>query len=172
MINLLPKKNQEDNGIKKIGHLVKVLTTIVLVVYVVSGAGFLGWTFYQSAKTIRVSAELEKLNSDVSAKAVEEVVVRKLAAKSMEIDDFLSSRPNVVKMADLLISSGSLITHWNFDSVSGMQRIQTSASSSAQINELAAFLSENYKLVKLERLSFTQNEGWIGVVSAGGGFKQ
>ena len=172
MINLLPKKNEESkatNGIKKMS---RVITTIVLVLYIVGAAGYLGWTVYQSTKTVRVSAELEKLKNDVAGKATEEVLVRKLAAKSTEINSFVSSRPDIINITDLLINAPSPVSQWTFDAATNTQKIQTSASSSAQVNDLVSYLANKYSQVKLERITFAKESGWIGVVSVAGGFKK
>lgn len=167
-INLLDKKHEESKSLAQIRHLSKFITTIVLVCYVVGSAGFLGWTVYQSAKTVRVSNELENLTGEVTSRAKEEVFVRKLDAKATDTINFLAARPKIVEMADVLIKSEIEPKGWAFDVATGIQRIEAVGSSSADINVFVDYMTQSYPQVKLEKLAFTQLDGWVGTVVVSG----
>lgn len=168
MINLIVEKEQESVSLVKIKSLVRVVTTLILVVYVVGASAFLGWTIYQSTRSERVSAELLDLTEQVAAKSEQENYIKKLDAKAASVNDFLAKRPDAKKMTRIFIEGNVQPRSWQFDDATGLSKIEVAASASADVNEFVSYLTQSYTQVKLDKLAYSVEDNWVGMITVGG----
>ena len=81
-INLLEKKAHENAGLKRIRGMVKSVTTVVLVIYLVVLAGFLGWEWWITNQRLVTQKNLKTVTAEVTSQSTQEVLVRKIDSRS------------------------------------------------------------------------------------------
>lgn len=168
MINFVKPKSEESPVIVKWRKLIKMITTVVLVAWVVLSAGVLGWWVFVKAKTAAVSNELQSLLVQTAAKSEEEVLVRKLDLRSKSVSDFLANRGDILEKLDVLQQATPAASIWKFSLADDKQNITVPAKSVTQVDDYLTVLKNKYSSVKLESLARTDTTGWIAEISMGG----
>jgi len=167
-INLAIRKHEEAQVLVKIRRVVKSVTTVCLVVYIVSMAGVTGWWWYTNARTASAGAELEDLLAQVTAKSEAEAVVRRLIVRAGSVQTFLDSRVEVGGSAGRLAGAVLVPMIWNYDSTKGVEGVVVNAAGVAQIDEFVADMAEDYANVRLESVKWSSEGAWVGTLSLGG----
>lgn len=165
MINFVTAKTEDSANLIRIRSLVKTVTTVVLVLYIVAVAGFLGWWAYVSSKTVRVSDEVEDLSRRIAAKSEEEVTVRKLDGRVRAVQDFINGRSEKGADADVLARAEFVPVGWDYDVYLGRQSVAVNTPDVAGIETFIKFMTDEFGMVRLESADWKAESGWVGSVS-------
>lgn len=168
MINFVKPKSEESPVLVKWRRLVKMITTVVVVAWVVASAGVLGWWVFVKAKTVAVSTELQSLLIQTAAKSEEEILVRKLDLRSKAVNDFLANRGDILQKLDVLQQATPAASIWKFSRADDIQTVTLPVKNVAQVDDYLTVLKNKYTSVKLESLVKTDATGWTAEISMGG----
>ena len=158
MINLLPTSAEINAKSAKIKHLTFVVTTIILVGYVLVLAGLAGRSWYLAKRTDTVLAEVTNLTSQVGQLAEVEAVLRQEDDRLKLINAALKSRLDLAQMAAILGTAN--VTDWEYLRLSGVQRVVAVSSSAAELEAYANSLRNKFKAVDIKTLSLNFGGGW------------
>jgi hypothetical protein len=161
MINFVSKDEKRQQIISGIRRTVITVSSLVLLVYVVIMAGVLGWTLFWSAKETKSNGDIESLNTQIKNYSETEAVVRKLETRAKVVDDFLTGRGNASDAAAVIIDEGFPIIDWEYN-LGGVQSVQVSATSPAQLKVYADYLEQYYNVVQPDEVAWTIKDGWMG----------
>lgn len=167
-VNLLISDKQTPLVSEKTQKLVRKISTLVLVIYLVTVVGYMGWVFYSATKTKSVSNELTTLNQQVAARATEEVIVRRLDERARFVINFLDERPKAGKSIELMSSQPPVVIGWKLNATTGLQTIKVQGTSSAEIWNYVTYLGQYFNNLRVDSVAFTTKEGWIGTITVGG----
>lgn len=161
-------KSEESARIAKIRRLVKSVTTIVLVGYIVVVAGLVGWWGYISNREKKVSIEMESLTVKVATKSEVEVAMKKLADRTKIVSEFLDGRVEVAADVGVLSGSELVVSEWTYEAGSGGQSTVVGPSEVEKIENFVNYLEDSYNNVSLENISWRNGIGWTGKVNFSG----
>lgn len=116
MINLLPKT--EINRIRRSRYqrAVYAVTTWLVVVYIITIAGFAGWWFFLAKTQVQVSGEVTNLTVQLNQLATREVLVRQYRERLKIVDTALKKHLTLSQQLAQASPSGSMSTlAWDFD---------------------------------------------------------
>lgn len=167
-VNLLISDTRTPVVSEKTQKLVRKLSTVVLVGYLVVVIGYMGWIFYSSTKTKSVSNELTMLNQQVTARATEEVIVRRLDERARYVMNFLEERPRAGKSIELMSSQSPVVIGWKLSGATGLQTVKVQGTSSADIWNYVSYLGQYFTNIRVDSVAFTSKDGWTGTVTVGG----
>lgn len=166
MINFAPEKQKETVVLEKVHYPVLTATTIVLVVYIVSLAGFLGWTWFSSGQQVKVSSDLADLRKQVAAKSEAEVVVRNVDSRSKEVLAFVKGRSKMAEVGASFLAEDIRVEKWNYQ-MGGENKVKVGAENTDSIQTYVARLTEEYDRVWLDSLDWSEEFGWVATVNVG-----
>lgn len=165
MINFVSKKTEISQRWVKVQRGVKGATTVVLALYVVGAAAWLGWWAYLSTRGQKASAEVERLTREVVQYAPEEVMVRKLEARTRIVETALSERVEAGDYGEVLGELELPVLGWEFVGAGSKQQVTVAADEAGGIRDYIASLAENFGKVRQETVSWDAETGWSGTVS-------
>lgn len=165
-INLIEKKAQENENLKRIRGLVKSVTTVILVVYIVVTAGFIGWEWWLNDQKVKTQQNLKSVSDSVIAMSSQEVLVRKIDSRTSAIDTFLSVRPDTMMHANNFNDEVVKVVGWDF-TPGGIQRVEVTAGEPEQIAEFSKKLGAKYSSVAFDMITWLPSEAWSAVISLG-----
>jgi hypothetical protein len=161
MINLISKDEKRAQVVSNIRRLVITITSLILLIYVVVVAGVLGWSVLWTAKEKKASSEVDSLTAQIVSYKEAEVVVRKLEARAVLVEDFLKSRGDASDAAYVIIDEGFPILRWDY-AAGGAQSVKVEATSAAALQFYAEYLQQHYNQVQPSRVEWTKDQGWSG----------
>jgi len=166
MINFAPEKQKDTVVLEKVHYPVLTATTIVLVVYIVSLAGFLGWTWFSSGQQVKVSSELADLRKQVSTKSEAEVVVRNVDTRSKEVLAFLKSRSKMAEVGKSFLAEEVKVEKWDYQ-LGGENRVKVGAENTDVLQGYVAGLVEKYDRVWMDSVEWSEEFGWVATINVG-----
>lgn len=169
MINLAINKREESKALVAVRRLTRTATTVILVLYLIGAAGFVGYWLITRNQLNQTSLEMTKLDAQLASKAELEVTVRRLDSKAREINSYLNSRPDTGKMIDVLLGADVLVSGWTYDHAKDTQRISVSTAQSSGVSRLSQYLTRSYRNVNVSSLTYSKDNSWLGVIEITGG---
>lgn len=167
MINLLPSSAEINVKSAKIRHLTFVVTTIVLVGYVLVLASLAGQSWYLAKRTDTVSSEIASLNSQVGQLAEVEAVLRQQDDRLKLIYSALDDQLNLARMASILDTAN--VTDWEYLRLTGVQKVVAVSSSAADLEVYATSLRDKFTTIDIKTLSLRPTGEWqIELLLTGG----
>ena len=167
-INFVAPKTEESARLTRLKQLVSGVTTVILVGYVIVASGFLGWWGYLSRKEVKVSEESRELKSKIAAKSSEEVVLRKLGGRVAAVSGFLDGRVEVKGIAQTLEEGELIPGTWEYDAGTGRQSVTVNSAQVGSVERFVGYLAGRYPWVRLESVTWRQENLWTGTVSFSG----
>lgn len=170
-INLIHPKSVESPVLVKWRGIIKSITTVVLAIWVIGCAGFLGWRMFENSRTEKVSQELESLLAQASAKSREEIVIRKIDIRAKGVNEFLDNRGEVVGKLGVLLEATPEADLWKFVREGDSQTAQVKTETNEELDAFLAVLNQNYQNVRVKsisRINSLTDSGWTMVVDYGG----
>ncbi len=165
-VNLLPTKEQKQVVSEKIDGIVRMVTTGVLVSYIVVLAGVAGWWLFLASREKAVSTEMAGLELDVKKLADVEAVLRQEENRAKLITGVLGSRIETATVAGKLASvPGNLaVEAWSWQVGAG-QTVGVVASSAGEIEQYAEGLKTVFPAVEIAVMRKI-NQVWEGTIDA------
>jgi hypothetical protein len=166
MIDLSIREDKENPGIKRARGISRKVTSIVLVLYILAVAIFVGWWLFFRQKEKTVSMELKTLLTQVTGKSEQEILVRKLAYRAGSVSSFVSTREDFVGLAKSLVSEEASVSGWVY--VSGTnQKVSVRATDSASLESYSGKLAKEYPIVYFDSINWSSIEGWTAAITLG-----
>lgn len=166
MINFALKTEKGNENLDKIRRLVVTGTTIVLVLYLIGTAGFLGWGAYWSRREIRASAAFEQLSAEVGGFAEQEITVRKLADRLKEMQKFLDGRGDLIGLSQATTGENIRVIGWIYEG--GKVKASVSSSDPQNVRTFTDSMMSKFSGVQLDSLVWGPTTGWVGNIGLKG----
>jgi len=162
VINFISKDEESEKQILHVRHLVMMITTVALAVYIVAVAGVYGWWWYQSSQKVHTSSEIDNIISQIKNYSDAEVVARRLAARTNDVANFINQRGNASDAAQLLVQAENVeVTGWMYVP-EGNQQIKIKTEGPGQIFAFSQYLKEKYDFVQPDEIGWSVSDGWYG----------
>lgn len=161
-INFIAK--EENRGIKISGarKLITTITTVVLAVYIIGVAGFLGWWWLTTGSVKKTSSDIERYAREIAGYSDAEVLVNRAYSRAKAINDFLEQRGNSATVAGILVGRTNVtIAAWDY-LATGVQTVEVAAATPAEIKEFTDYLDGYYDKVAVEEILWSKDGGWSG----------
>jgi hypothetical protein len=170
MINFVVRDEKRAQTIRKVKSGVVGWTSLILGIYIVAMAGFLGWNVLWSTKEKKASTEEVSLRQQITSLSENQVLAMKLLDRATEINKFLDERGTVSRKAELLPRDGYTIFKWAYGS-GGIQEVSVIGENPAQLKGYEDYLRTVYNQVQVEKVIFDPLTGWMEVISVKGAEK-
>ncbi len=157
MINLLSTAAEINARSAKIKHLVFVVTTLILVGYVLVLAGLAGTSWYLAMRTDTVSADVTNLTSRVGQLAEMEAVLRQEDDRLKLINAALKNRLDLARTASILGTAN--VTDWEYLRLTEVQKVVAVSSNAADLEAYATSLRNKFTTVDIKTLSLRSTGG-------------
>jgi hypothetical protein len=167
MINFVVENNKNNENLDKIRKLVVTGTTAVLVVYLVTLAGFLGWGAYWSRRESKATASFVQKSAEVDKLAEQEVVIRKLSDRLDAINAFLDSRSNLTTLSATTVGENISVGGWTFEA-SGKVKVRALGQGVDEIKLFSDNMVQKFSAVSADSITWSPTDGWVGNISVKG----
>jgi len=158
MINLLPTSAVANANLSSLKHKITILSTVVLVGYVLLLAGLAGRSWYLTNQTTTVSTQIANLTSQVGQLAEVEAVLRQQDDRIKLINQVLNDRVDLAQIASEL-GTGS-VTEWKYLSLTDDQKVAVVGSDSTSLETYAIGLQNKFQAVNIAALSRISQGQW------------
>lgn len=170
-INLVSKEDQSLKKIARLAAVFRMVSTVVLIVYL-GGVGAMYWWWYTLIQQERIQSEEEKqLVVGLSRLGATEVVMRQLDLRSKTVDSKIKNRIEVApKLGKLLVTIGTGIevVDWTYGT-EGSQTVTVQTANAIQVENLVSRVKDEYKTVKLARMTRRGDAMWEAKLIVSGG---
>lgn len=168
-VNLLPPDARALAQASVLRRTVYLITTLVLVVYLLIVSGVGGWWLFLSTRKSQLQTEIASLSSQVAQKAAQEVLLRQIGTRIAQIDNSIKTRVNLVDLTVKVTPTepSLFITSWDFVDSTGKSSFSLTASSSGSIEAYGQRLLSSFTTVDIGSLT-RMGSSWVGEVSVGG----
>jgi len=146
MINFLPREQQKKAKLAGIQRLVVTSTTVVLTLYIVAGAGWMGWWAYLARRESSVSLQVENLNREIERMAVKEGLVRQIAAR-LEVVGTALEEKKISGLIPQVLDERVVVSAWNYR-LGGVYRLTVSAANPTDLEDYMEKLQKIYPNLK------------------------
>lgn len=157
MINLLPTSAGEDPKLVKIKNRVVLITTLVLVAFILLLSAMAGGSWYLSNREGTVSQEIVQLNSQLNQLANVEAAMRQQENRIGLIQKALSERISVANAAQGLL--GAEVIRWEY-SPSGQQKVSALGPTASELETYAQNLKDRYTTADIDSLAMQFDGQW------------
>lgn len=166
MINLLPTSAVANANLASLKHRITIVTTVVLVGYILLLAGLAGRSWYLANRTATVSAQIASLTSQVGQLAEVEAVLRQQDDRLKLIDQVLKDRKGLTQIASILGAAD--VTDWKSLFTVDNQDVVVVGSDSASLENYAINLQNSFSSVTIKTLSRSAIDQWKMQLSLAG----
>jgi hypothetical protein len=159
--NLLPQDAKQAAQKSKLKRTAYLITTVVLVAYLVLVASLGGWWLFLSTRQVQLTDEVVALSAQVQQKADIEAAIRHQAVRVEEIDKFLNTRTSFAKTADILLanSTNTNVTGWIY-ALSGKHLLNLQASDAASLETYVNGLKTSFTDIEIENVTRKSATDW------------
>ncbi len=98
-INLLPKKSLDEGKLTTIKKWVKLVTSIVLIVYIVVAAGIVGWWLFVASVDSVTARQKAELETEIKQNSTVEALLRQADLRQQLITSFLAEKKSLASVA-------------------------------------------------------------------------
>jgi hypothetical protein len=167
MINFVSTDAKKIQSLARIRRWVMTATSVVLITYVLTVVGFLGWSTWVNYQASRVVKNHDELLGLLTSLGDAEVIARNLGDRAVKIDEYLKVYREASESAAVTIKDQYGVVKWDYD-LAALTVVNIAASSPALLKDYQDYMEQNYTKVQTNKVEWTADLGWTLTLALSG----